>query len=83
LDGFSNSRCSTNLYNALYESDLRIDHALVESGRATIYLSGTLGLDGACDKPRIEAQIRQTAEQFSTVNESVVYINGTLLEHIQ
>jgi hypothetical protein len=40
-------------------------------------------LDGACDKPRIEAQIRQTAEQFSTVNESVVYINGTLLEHIQ
>ncbi len=72
----------SGLYNALYQSDLTIDSAAVENGQATIYLSGNLQLGGVCDNPRIDAQIRQTADQFSTVDTSIVYINGQRLEDI-
>jgi enamine deaminase RidA (YjgF/YER057c/UK114 family) len=72
----------SGLYNALHNSDLTIDSATVENGQATVYLSGDLEVTGTCEGPRIEAQIRQTADQFSTVGESVVYINGERLEDI-
>jgi hypothetical protein len=72
----------SGLYNALSDSDLSIDSATVENGQATVYLSGDLEIAGTCEGPRIEAQIRQTADQFSTVGESVVYINGERLENI-
>jgi enamine deaminase RidA (YjgF/YER057c/UK114 family) len=70
------------LYNALSDSDLSIDSAAVENGQATIYMSGNLEVSGTCEGPRIEAQIRQTADQFSTVGQSIVYINGERLENI-
>jgi hypothetical protein len=73
----------SGLYNPLHESDLSIDSATVEQGQATIYLSGAVRIaGGTCENPRFEAQIRQTADQFSTVGESVVYINGERLEDI-
>jgi enamine deaminase RidA (YjgF/YER057c/UK114 family) len=72
----------SGLYNALHNSDLTIDSATVENGQAIVYLSGNLEVAGTCEGPRIEAQIRQTADQFSTVSESVVYINGERLENI-
>jgi enamine deaminase RidA (YjgF/YER057c/UK114 family) len=72
----------SGLYNALHRSDLSIDSATVENGQATVYLSGDLEVAGTCEGPRIEAQIRQTADQFSTVGESIVYINGERLENI-
>jgi hypothetical protein len=72
----------SGLYNALDESDLTIDSATVENGQATLYLSGAVNITGTCDAPRFEAQIRQTADQFSTVGESIVYINGQRLEDI-
>jgi hypothetical protein len=72
----------SGLYNALHRSDLSIDSATVENGQATVYLSGDLEVAGTCEGPRIEAQIRQTADQFSTVGESTVYINGERLENI-
>jgi hypothetical protein len=72
----------SGLYNALHRSDLSIDDAAVEDGQATIYLSGDLEVAGTCEGPRIAAQIRQTADQFSTVGSSVVYINGERLENI-
>jgi hypothetical protein len=72
----------SGLYNALSDSDLSIDSAAVENGQATIYMSGNLEVSGTCEGPRIEAQIRQTADQFSTVGQSIVYINGERLENI-
>ncbi len=67
-------------YNALYQSDLDVDTVVIEQGKATIHLTGTIMLGGTCDAPRVEAQIEQTALQFSTVNDVEVFINGTPLE---
>jgi hypothetical protein len=72
----------SGLYNALADSDLTIDSATVQNGQAIIYLSGALNIGGTCEEPRIEAQLRQVADQFTTVGESVIYINGQLLENI-
>ncbi|NJP06030.1 MAG: GerMN domain-containing protein [Chloroflexaceae bacterium] len=72
----------SGLYNALNRSDLTLDYASVEDGIATIHLSGAVTMAGVCDTPRFEAQIRQTADQFSTVDTSIVYINGERLEAI-
>ena len=67
-------------YNALYQSDLRVASVTIEQGKATIRLTGTLMLGGACDAPRVEAQIEQTALQFSTVSDVAVFINDVPLE---
>jgi len=72
----------SGLYNALAESDLSLDGATVENGQARIYLTGAVRIGGTCEGPRVAAQIRQTADQFSTVEESIVYINGERLEDI-
>ena len=57
----------SGLYNALYQSNLQLDSVKIENGTASIYLSGSLMLGGECDNPRVEAQLMQTARQFSTV----------------
>ncbi|HLO17956.1 MAG TPA: GerMN domain-containing protein, partial [Anaerolineales bacterium] len=65
----------SGLYNALYQSDLQVEKVTIEQEKALIHLTGTLMLGGVCDAPRVEAQIKQTALQFSTVNEVAVFIN--------
>jgi len=72
----------SGLYNALYRSNLHLDSAVVEGGRATVRLSGQLQLGGVCDDPRVEAQIEATARQFATVDEVDVYLNGQRLEDV-
>jgi hypothetical protein len=67
-------------YNALYQSDLQVAKVTIEQGKAIIHLTGTLMLGGVCDAPRVEAQIEQTALQFSTVNDVAVFINDVPLE---
>jgi len=67
-------------YNALYQSDLDVSAVTIEQGRATIHLAGTIMLGGTCDAPRVEAQIEQTALQFSTVSDVVVFVNDVPLE---
>ena len=69
-------------YNALYQSDLQIAGVTIEQGKATIRLTGTVMLGGACDAPRVEAQLEQTALQFSTVNEVAIFINDRPLEDV-
>ena len=39
-------------------------------------------LGGVCDSPRFEAQIEQTALQFSTVSNVEVFINDIPLEDV-
>jgi hypothetical protein len=54
----------------------------IEQGKATIHLTGSIVLSGACDAPRVQAQIEQTALQFSTVSEVEVFVNDTPLEDV-
>ena len=67
-------------YNALYQSDLQVSTVTIEQGKAIVHLTGSMMLGGVCDAPRVEAQIEQTALQFSTVNDVAVFINDVPLE---
>jgi len=69
-------------YNALYQSGLQVTGITIEQGKAIIHLTGTVMLGGTCDAPRVEAQIEQTALQFSTVNDVAVFIDDTPLEEV-
>lgn len=70
----------SGLYNALYQSNLRLA-SISRSGSAwTIRLTGSLVLGGACDSPRVKAQLEQTARQFSTVQSVRYFVNGQPLE---
>ncbi|MCC6167959.1 MAG: LysM peptidoglycan-binding domain-containing protein [Caldilineaceae bacterium] len=68
----------SGLYNALYQSQLSIADVRIENRVAIISLTGQLVQGGVCDTPRIQAQLEQTALQFSTVDRAVIYINGSL-----
>jgi hypothetical protein len=59
-------------YNALYQSDLQVARVVIERGKAVVHLTGSIRLGGTCDAPRVEAQIEQTALQFSTVSDVAV-----------
>ncbi|HSB00206.1 MAG TPA: GerMN domain-containing protein [Anaerolineales bacterium] len=69
-------------YNALYQSDLQLAGVTIEQGKAIIHLTGTIVLGGTCDAPRLEAQIEQTALQFSTVNDVAVFVNDVPLKDV-
>ena len=70
----------SGLYNALYQSKLKIDSISILNRKATIRLTGTLMLNGVCDNPRVQAQIEEVALQFSTVSSVAVYLNGVPLQ---
>ncbi|MBM3129063.1 MAG: hypothetical protein FJ009_10640 [Chloroflexi bacterium] len=72
----------SGLRNALAPSTLKVDDITLVAGRATIYLSGNLALGGACDNPRVDAQIKETALQFSTVRQVSILINKIALDKI-
>ena len=69
-------------YNALYQSDLDVAGVTIEQGKAIIHLTGTIVLGGTCDAPRVQAQIEQTALQFSTVSDVEVFVNDIPLEDV-
>jgi hypothetical protein len=66
----------SGLYNALYQSNLRIDGLNIKDGEAIIQLSGQVMLGGECDTPRAIAQLEETALQFSTVRRVSITLNG-------
>ncbi|MBI1299238.1 LysM peptidoglycan-binding domain-containing protein [bacterium] len=72
----------SGLYNALYRSDLSVDSISLVNGVATINLSGEVSLGGVCDVPRFEAQLRQTALQYYTVDSVEITINGEPLAQV-
>jgi len=66
----------SGLYNALYQSSLKVDRIGIDSsGKASVYLTGTLKLGGECDNPRVQAQLEKTVLQFATVTEADIFIN--------
>jgi spore germination protein GerM len=72
----------SGLYNALYQSDLQVESVSIDSGKASVYLTGTLQMGGECDSPRVQAQLEQTVLQFSTVTEVAIFINGNPLADV-
>jgi hypothetical protein len=66
----------SGLYNALYQSDIRIDRVAIVNGQAQVALSGRLLIGGVCDEPRVIAQIESTVLQFPTVTSAVITFNG-------
>lgn len=64
------------LYNALYQSQLRLKSVSVRRGVARLSFAGRLVTGGVCDGPRVQAQIEETALQFPTVKKVKVFING-------
>ncbi|HVN53157.1 MAG TPA: GerMN domain-containing protein [Anaerolineaceae bacterium] len=69
----------SGLYNALYQSDLQVGSLAIVNGKAEIHLTGTLKLGGECDNPRVQAQLEETALQFSTVRDTAIFINDRTL----
>jgi sporulation and spore germination protein len=72
----------SGFYNALYQSDLQLKTVTIDQGKAIIHLTGAVMLGGVCDSPRFEAQIEQTALQFSTVSSVEVFINDIPLQDV-
>jgi hypothetical protein len=70
----------SGLYNALYQSNLKLEKVTIENGEAEIRLSGNLRLGGVMDNPRVKAQIEETALQFSTVKKVSVYLKDKILD---
>lgn len=72
----------SGLYNALYQSDLTLEDVQIEEGEAQISLSGEIMQGGACDTPRIQAQLEETALQFATVDQVTILVNGLPLDEV-
>lgn len=71
-----------NYYNALANSNLQFQSAVINEETATIRLDGNLQLGGTCDNPRVEAQLRQTVLQFPSVKNAEIIINNQSLETV-
>jgi spore germination protein GerM len=72
----------SGLYNVFYQSNLTVDSVIISNGKATYNLRGTLSLGGECDDPRVEAQLKYTALQFSTVKTVEIFVNGKKLSSV-
>lgn len=72
----------SGLRNALHASNLAVQSVTLTNGNAVIRLTGKLSLGGECDDPRVQAQLEQTAYQFSTVHSVSIYLNGEPLQNV-
>lgn len=75
-----NQNVEEDLYNSLYQSNLKVDSTTILNGQAEVKLSGTTQLGGTCDIPRFEAQIIKTVLQFPEITEAKIFLNGKKLE---
>jgi hypothetical protein len=67
----------SGLYNALWQSNLRVQTAEIRDGTATVALVGQVRLGGTCDSPRFQAQIEETIRAASGAETVNVFLNGT------
>lgn len=70
------------LYNALSDSALRYVSGYLDGSTAVVNLSGSLRPGGACDHPRIETQLTQTAVAATGASQAVIYIDGRTLADV-
>lgn len=69
-------------YNALYASPLELQKVEQEGDRVRIHLKGYLEIGGVCDAPRVLAQLRETALQFTDVEQVEITLGGKPLEEM-
>jgi hypothetical protein len=73
----------SGLYNALYQSNLKIIRFEQNEKEIEVDLAGNILLGGVCDNPRFAGQIQATINQSMETNPPVlVRINGTPLTEI-
>lgn len=73
----------SGLYNALYQSTLKIERFESKGGETEVDLTGNILLGGMCDNPRVNEQLTATIRQSTTENLPIIIrINGTPLEDI-
>lgn len=73
----------TGLTNALYQSDLQYESAIIDAtGVARIDLNGTLTYADKCQAQRIKAQLEKPAYQFDGVTNVDVRINDVALDDL-
>jgi hypothetical protein len=72
----------SGFYNSLYQSHLSIDSLNILNREAIIKLKGTLTMGGACDNPRVKAQLEEIALQFKTVDKVSIFVNGIPLDQL-
>jgi hypothetical protein len=73
---------SAGYYNALANSPLRLQRIERSGGAAKIYLAGYLELGGACDSPRVLAQLTATATQFRDLQTADFFLDGKPLRDL-
>lgn len=61
---------------------LALEGVTITNGVAVIRLTGQPVVAGTCDEPRLEAQIAETALQFSTVRDVAILVNGRTLNQV-
>lgn len=83
LDQHSQYYGQSGLYNALYQSNLKINRIDVTTENISVELTGTVLLGGVCDNPRVHDQlfatIRQSTESKVPV---IIQINGVPLDDL-
>lgn len=66
----------TGFYNALHGSRLEIDRIERAGPEVRVHLKGYLEIGGACDSPRVLAQLTETALQFRDVQRATFFLEG-------
>jgi hypothetical protein len=72
----------SGLYNALYQSKLKLDNIATSNGKTTIHISGQVVLGGACDNPRFFEQINETVKHYYENKPYEILINGKTLQSV-
>ncbi len=62
-------------YNALAKAKLKIKSVKEVPGQYEVRLTGTLGLSGACDVPRVQAQLEHTINQIFAPATAAIFLN--------
>jgi len=68
------------LYNALYQSKLKVQSVETKNDVVTVKLTGNIKLSGECDIPRVRAQLMDTIKLASDTKKIVVLVNDKTLE---
>lgn len=72
----------SGLYNALYQSDLKMSSWEKEGDTVTIELLGTLKSSGVCDDERIIKQIERTAAVAAGADTAVILVDGKPIKEV-
>jgi hypothetical protein len=72
----------SGLLNALHRSHLTFVSSTVDGDTVEILLTGRPVSGGACDDPRIQEQLRYTAQVAARVGKAVILVDGAPIEDV-